>query len=64
MREREDISLASESGTDDDAYFDLDDEGGDEETELTSATIVAEGGRGVIVRGEGGSVHSIQAPPG
>ena len=60
---REEVGLASESETDDDAYLDLDDEE-DEEEQPTSAMIIAEEGRGVIVRGEGGSVHTIQAPPG
>lgn len=62
--EREEIALTSESETDDDASLDLDDEGGDEEEQPTSAVIIAEEGRGIIVRGEGGSVHNIQAPPG
>ena len=62
--EREETALTSESETDDDACLDSDDEGGDEEEEPTSAMIIAEEGRGVIVRGEGGSVHNIQAPSG
>jgi len=64
LGEREEIGLTSESETDDDACLDLDDEEGDEEEQPTSAMIIAEEGRGVIVRGEGGSVHNIQAPPG
>jgi len=58
------VGLTSESETDDDACIDLGDEDGDEEEQPTSAMIIAEEGRGVIVRGEGGSVHTIQAPPG
>jgi len=61
LGEREETS---ESETDDDACLDLDDEDGDEEEQPTSAMVIAEEGRGVIVRGEGGSVHNIQAPPG
>lgn len=61
LGEREETS---ESETDDDASLDLDDEDGDEEEQPTSAMVIAEEGRGVIVRGEGGSVHNIQAPPG
>ena len=64
LDEREEIGLTSESETDDDACLDLDDEDGDEDEEPTSAVIIAEEGRGVIVRGEGGSVQNIQAPPG
>ena len=64
LGEREDTGLTSESETDDDACLDLDEEGGDEEEQPTSAVVIAEEGRGVIVRGEGGSVHTIQAPQG
>ena len=64
LGEREEIGLTSESETDDDACLDLEDEDGDEEEQPTSAMVIAEEGRGVIVRGEGGSIHSIQAPPG
>ena len=64
LGEREEIGLTSESETDDEACLDLDDEDGDEEEQPTSAVVIAEEGRGVIVRGEGGSVYSIQAPPG
>jgi len=64
LDEREEVGLTSESETDDDPCLDLDDEDGDEEEQPTSAMIIAEEGRGVIVRGEGGSVHTIQAPPG
>lgn len=64
LGEREEIGLTSESETDDDACLDLDDEGGDEEEQPTSAMVIAEEGRGVIVRGEGGSVHTIHAPQG
>lgn len=62
--EREEIGLTSESETDDDACLDLDEEGGDEEEQPTSAVVIAEEGRGVIVRGEGGSVHTVHAPQG
>ena len=62
--EREETALTSESETDDDACLDTDDEDGDEEEQPTSAMIIAEEGRGVIVRGEGGSVHNLQAPSG
>jgi hypothetical protein len=64
LSEREEVGLTSESETDDDASLNLDDEGGDEEEQPTSAVIIAEEGRGVIVRGEGGSVQNIQAPQG
>jgi hypothetical protein len=64
LDERDEAGLTSESETDDEACLDLDDEDGDEEEQPTSAVIIAEEGRGVIVRGEGGSVHNIQAPPG
>lgn len=64
LAEREEMGLTSESETDDDACLDLDEEGGDEEEQPTSAMVIAEEGRGVIVRGEGGSVHTIQAPQG
>ena len=64
LDEREEIGSASESETDDSACLVLDDEDGDEEEQPTSAMVIAEEGRGVIVRGEGGSVHTIQAPQG
>jgi hypothetical protein len=64
LGEREETGLTSESETDDDACLDLDEEGGDEEEQPTTAVIIAEEGRGIIVRGEGGSVHAIQAPQG
>ncbi|KAF9651906.1 hypothetical protein BDM02DRAFT_3090128 [Thelephora ganbajun] len=64
LGEREEIGLTSESETDDEACLDSDDEDGNEEEQPTSAMVIAEEGRGVIVRGEGGSVHTIQAPPG
>ena len=62
--ERDEIGLTSESETDEDACLDLDEGGGDEEEQPTSAMVIAEEGRGVIVRGEGGSVLTIQAPQG
>ena len=64
LGEREEIGLTSESETDDDACLDLEDDDGDEEEQPTSAMVIAEEGRGVIVRGEGGSVHTVQAPQG
>ncbi|KAF7791913.1 hypothetical protein EIP86_002939 [Pleurotus ostreatoroseus] len=60
--ERDEMGLTSEDETDDDVLLDDDD---DEELEQpTSAMMVAEEGRGVIVRGGEGPIVQLQVHPG
>ena len=60
--ERDEAGLGSEDETDDDPLLDDDDDA--EEEEPTSAMVVAEEGRGVIVRGDDTPIVKLQVKPG
>lgn len=63
VEEKDEIGLTSEDETDDDAFLcgDIDEDG---EEEITSAMIVAEEGRGVIVRGYNVPIVQLQVHAG
>lgn len=61
LEERDETGLTSEEETDDDPSVDEDD---DEEEQPTSAMLIADEGRGVILRGEGVPIVQLQAQPG
>jgi len=62
--ERDEVGLASEDeATDDDAGFDEDDQL-DEEELPTSAMVIAEEGRGIIVRGDDVPIVRLEVKPG
>ncbi|KAI0963494.1 hypothetical protein AcW1_000556 [Taiwanofungus camphoratus] len=60
--ERDEVGLASEEETDDDAF--IDDGQVDEEEQPTSAMVIAEEGRGIIVRGDDIPIVRLQVKPG
>lgn len=60
--ERDEVGLTSDEETDD--LGEEDDEVDDKEEERTSAAVVAEEGRGLIVRGEGIPVVQLRVDPG
>ena len=63
MEEKDEIGLTSEDETDDDPFLGGDiEEDGDEE--VTSAMMVAEEGRGVIVRGDNVPIVQLQVHAG
>lgn len=64
--ERDEVGIGSEDDLDDDPSFDDDEEIGDEDAadEPTSAALMAEEGRGVIVRGGDTPVVRLQVHPG
>jgi len=65
--ERDEVGLLSEEETDDEPGLpdDLDDEDEEEkEEERTAAILVAEEGRGLIVRGDGIPILQLQVEPG
>ena len=63
VEEKDEIGLTSEDETDDDAFLGGDDEE-DGEEEITSAMIIAEEGRGVIVRGDHIPIVQLQVQAG
>ncbi|KAG2129960.1 hypothetical protein DEU56DRAFT_816365 [Suillus clintonianus] len=60
--ERDEVGLTSDEETDD--LGEEDDEGDDKEEERTSAVVVAEEGRGLIVKGEGIPIVQLRVDPG
>lgn len=65
VEEKDELGLTSEDETDDDAYLGEDHDDDEEEvTEATSAMMIAEEGRGVIVRGTDGPIVQLQVQPG
>ena len=65
--ERDEAGLLSEDETDDDHGLgdELDDSDDDEkEEERTAAIVIAEEGRGLIVRGDGSPLVQLQVEPG
>lgn len=61
--ERDEMGLTTDDETDDDVLIDEEDDQEMEE-EVTSAVIVAEDGRGVIVRGSDVPIAQLQVKPG
>ncbi|KAI0704872.1 hypothetical protein BC835DRAFT_1315493 [Cytidiella melzeri] len=66
VEEKDEIGLTSEDETDDDGFLAEEDigDGEEEEEQATSAMMVAEEGRGIIVRGEGLPIAQLQVNSG
>ena len=62
--ERDEMGLTTDDETDDDGLIDEEDMQEETEAEATSAMMVAEEGRGIIVRGGEGPVVQLQVKPG
>jgi hypothetical protein len=64
--ERDEVGLLSEEDSDDEPGLgdDLDDEDEEREEERTAAIVIAEEGRGLIVRGDGIPLVQLQVEPG
>jgi len=60
--ERDEVGLTSDEETDD--LGEEDDEVDDKEEERTSAAVVAEEGRGLIVKGDGVPIVQLRVEPG
>ncbi|OCH96469.1 hypothetical protein OBBRIDRAFT_4917 [Obba rivulosa] len=60
--ERDEVGLTSEDETDDDVSIDGDDHEEDEQS--TNAAVIAEEGRGIIVRGDEGPIVRLEVHPG
>lgn len=64
VEEKDEIGLTSEDETDDDAFLAEEDIEEDGEEQATSAMMVAEEGRGIIVRGDNVPIVQLQVNPG
>lgn len=64
MDERDELGMTSEEETDDDILMDDEDEPEDADEEVTSAMMIAEEGRGIIVRGDDMPITQVQVNPG
>lgn len=62
--ERDELGMTSEEETDDDILMDDEDEPEDADEEVTSAMMIAEEGRGIIVRGDDMPITQVQVNPG
>ena len=58
------VALMSKSEPDGGTFLGFDHEGGDEEEQSMNAMIIVKEDCRVVVRGEGGPVHNLQAPSG